>query len=429
MKAGQGSGETDAAITLLGKAREAILHGGFDDLAAMAAALSGLIRMQHPPLEGNEMSEQVRPLIAIADILAQDRDYLAAAVAAYVDAAYFSARRDADINRYAITAILDKAELFPVAEERIKSYNLALQEAPAKGPLAILAKHKSREQRYPGYFRMRASNELPKQDEEIVESDLKCILGDEINCVVRQQAASGEIQFSLVVSRGFSRGKLTDAGIDRANDLLRTRTGDDFDRIVVPESGLPPQTRRDIDFLSRLYGFGIFVDPVHGRMRDASGKVCGYLISDGVNPERARYMGVDVQDIAPHDGKFLVPVETIRFHADPALIGKWIWMQAGEGKLRARVHRHERSLTVQSLESYGITPCAIDAGNGGDDFIVIAAEDKGKLNNIVRQHTLQQRGDNLLKFAEALPAFASTVAVAAYKDACASVPGLRHRKK
>ncbi|MDP1633291.1 MAG: hypothetical protein Q8L69_01250 [Gallionellaceae bacterium] len=425
----QNKGESEAVIALLGKAREAILHGGYDDLAALAAGLSNHVRMQDPPLKGNEMSEQLRPLIAIADILAQDHGYLAAAIAAYADAAHFSAACNDDLNRQAISSILDKAEMIADTEERIKSYRLASREAPAGSRIEAQAKHKSREQRYPGYFRMRSAQELPRQDEEVIEGDLKAVLGGEVRGVVRQQAPSGEIQYSIIVARGFSRGGLTIAGVGQANELLRTRTGDDFDRIVVPAAGLPQHTRRDIDFLSRLQLSGIYVDAIHGRTRDESGAVNGYVLSDGVNPDRARYMGIDTHGIAPHDGKFVIPIETIRFHADPALIGKWSWMPAGGGDLRARVPQQEHARTIQSLESYGIKPCASDAGNEDNDFIVVASEDKGKLNNIVRQHTLQQRSDNLLKFAEALPAFASSVAVAAYKDACGTVSGLRHRKK
>ena len=429
LKTSHNSGNTEAVCVLLGKAREAILHGGYDDLAATSAELSGLIRMQHPPLQGNEKAALVRPLIAVADILSQDQEYLPAAITAYVDAAHFSSGCNDDLHRQSLIRLLEKAESLAASADRIKAYQLALQEAPAKSQFALLAKHKSREQKYPGYFKMRASTELPSQDEAIIEADLKSILGDEVNCVVRQQSPSGEIQYSVVVARGFSRGRLTHAGVEQTNELLRTRTGEELDRIVVPASGLPQHTRRDIDFLSRLQGGGIYVDAIHGRTRDESGAVNGYVLSDGVNPDRARYMGIDTHSIVPHEGKLVVPIETIRFYADPALIGKWSWMPARGGNLRSRVPVQEHALTILSLQSHGITPCGDGPSREKSGYIEVASADKGKLNNIVSQHHLQQRNDNLLKFAEALPAFASSVAVAAYKDACGTVSGLRHRKK
>ncbi|MBU0621722.1 MAG: hypothetical protein KJ795_07730 [Gammaproteobacteria bacterium] len=429
MKTSHNTGNTEAMCVLLGKAREAILHGGYDDLAATAAELSGLIRMQHPPLQGNEMSALVRPLIAVADILSQDQEYLPAAITAYVDAAHYSSGCNDDLQRQSIIKLLEMTECLPASADRIKAYHLAGQEAPANSQFAALAKHKSREQKYPGYFKMRASTELPRQDEAIIEADLKLALGDEINCVVRQQAPSGEIQYSVVVVRGFSRGRLTYAGVEQANELLRTRTGEELDRIVVPANVLPKHTRRDIDFLSRLQGGGIHVDANHGRVRDASGAVIAYVLSDGVNPDRARYMGIDTHGIVPHDGKLVVPIETIRFHADPALIGKWSWMPARGGNLRSRIPRHEHALTILSLQTYGITPCGDEESREKSGYIEVASADKGKLTNIVSQHHLQQRNDYLLKFAEALPSFASSIAVAAYKDACGTVSGLRHRKK
>jgi hypothetical protein len=59
---------------------------------------------------------------------------------------------------------------------------------------------------------------------------------------------------------------------------------------------------------------------------------------------------------------------------------------------------------------------------------VVAKDAKGRLKNIIHQHVLQERSKNLLNFAEALPSSASGIAVAAYKDACSFVFGLRNSR-
>jgi hypothetical protein len=422
----QSKSEAEAEI-VLGKARSAILEGGYDDLAAVAAELAGLIN-EHQSLKDNSVSLLVKPLIAIADILALDSKYLPAAIAAYGDAAHFSAGRDDDLNMRSVIGILDNAEMLSTSAARIKAYKLAWQEAPANSPIASLAKLKSREQKNAAYFKMRGPKELPRLDEAVVEGDLKAVLGDGVSGVIRQQSPSGEIQFSVLVPRLFSRDKLTRAGVQLAQELLRTRAGDNLDRIVVPTNRLPHQTQRDIEFLSRLQRSGIHIDAIHCRTRDAAGTVTGYIFSEGANPDRMRYLGIDMHEITPQDGKVFVPIEMIKFYADPALIGKWSWMPTGSGNIKSHVPQNERFTIIQSLQAYGIIPCGNMALSEKNGYIEVAGDAKVRLNKIIHQHILQQRNDQLLKFAEALPGFANSIAVAAYKDACGTVLGLRHRR-
>ena len=81
MKTIQHTSEADV-VNVLDKARTAILQGGYDDLAAVAAELAGLIWEQNSPELLNSLSPLVKPLIAIADILAVDKNFLRAAIAA-----------------------------------------------------------------------------------------------------------------------------------------------------------------------------------------------------------------------------------------------------------------------------------------------------------------------------------------------------------
>lgn len=123
-----------------------------------------------------------------------------------------------------------------------------------------------------------------------------------------------------------------------------------------------------------------------------------------------------------------MPIGNIEFFADPALVGKWHWMPDGDGKIRTSVPLSERSVTIKSLQTYGITPSSKNVGSEKEGCIVVAGDDKEKLNNVIQQHLLQQRSSNLLSFAEALPSYASTIAVAAYKDACVYLFGLRQNR-
>jgi hypothetical protein len=429
LKTIQSKSETEAAIALFGKVRSAILEGGYDDLASAAVELTGLIKEQSQHLKDRQISPLAKPLCAIADILAVDSNYLHAAIAAYGDAAHFSAGKDEELNTLSIIGILEKAEFLSTPEDRIKAYHLAWQEAPALSEIAARAKLKSREQKNSAYFKMRAPTELAKLDEAVVEGDLKAVLGDGIRQVIRQQAPSGDILYSVVVPRRFSRDKLTQAGVQNTLELLRTRAGDDLDRIAIPANMLPQQTQRDINFLTRLQGAGIYIDAIHDRTRDSTGAVTGYRFAEGANSDRLRYMGIDTHEIIPQDGKIIVPVEIVKFYADPALIGKWSWIPTGSGIIRSRVPHNERSTIIQSLQAYGITPCGNKALSEKNGYIEVSGDAKVRLNKVIHQHILQQRNDHLLKFAETLPNFASSIAVAAYKDACGTVSGLRHRRK
>ncbi|MBI5890727.1 MAG: hypothetical protein HZB47_08635 [Nitrosomonadales bacterium] len=424
----QTTDETKAA-GIFGNARNAILEGGYDDLAVAAAELTELIKEQNPPLKDNPLSPLVKPLIAVADVLAADRSYLRAAIAAYAVAAQYSLGKDDDFNKQSVIAILKKAELLPTAAERIEAYQLALRNAPAPSSVATLAKHKTREQEDPVYFKMRAPRELPRLEEAVFDGDLKIVFGDGVRRVVRQQVPTGEIQYSVVVPRGFSRGKLAQAGVQNAQKLRRISADDDLDRVVVPADKLPLQSRRDMDFLSRLLGYGIYVDANHGRPRDATGAVVAYKFPEGSNPERLWYMGIDTHGITPHEGKIVVPLEKINFFADPALVGKWKWMPAAGGNMKTSIPEDERSTAIQALKSNGIIPSENNAGAENIDYIVVARNDKGRLNNLIQQHVLQERSQHLLIFAESLPASACSIALAAYRDACGYYFGLRHRRK
>ena len=422
------TGDT-AAINLLRKARYAILEGGFDDLATVATELAGLIREQNPALKDTPVSPLVKPLIAIADILATDANYLRAAISAYVDAAQYSLGKDEELNKQSVIALVKKAERLPSAEDRITTYAQALLYAPVGSQISTLAKHKAKEQEDPVFFRMRAPRELPRLEEAVFESDLKAVFTFGIKRVIRQQVSSGDILYSVVVPRGFSRGKLAQAGVLNAQKLRRVSAYADLDRIIVPTDMLPPDSRRDIDFLSRLMNYGIYVDATHGRVRDNSGIVIAYKFSEGSNMERLHYAGIDAQAITPQDGKITVPLQNIDFFADPALVGKWNWMPAGGGNLKTSVPEAERPMVLQSLRAHGIQPTENNAGAEKVDFIVVSRNDKGKLNALVHQHVLQERSRQILAFAESLPGFANSIAVAAYKDACSYLFGLQHRKK
>ncbi|MFZ2161938.1 MAG: hypothetical protein WAW02_06935 [Sideroxyarcus sp.] len=415
-------------INVLDKARTAILQGGYDDLAAVAEELAGMIWEQNHPVKANSLSPLVKPLIAIADILAIDKNFLRPAISAYMDAAYYSLGKDDDLNKQSVIAILKKAERLPTSADRIETYQMALQQAPSPSSIATLAKHKIKEQENPVYFKMRAPRELPRLEEAVIEGDLKAFFTDEIRRVIRQQAPSGDIQYSIVVTRGFSRGKLAQAGVQNAQKLRRISATDDLDRIVVPANWLPLHSLRDMDFLSRLLGYGIYVDATHGRTRDPSGTVTGYKFPEGANSDRLRYIGIDTRAITPQDGKIFIPLEKINFHADPALVGKWSWITAGGGNMKTSVPEDERSMVLQSLQAYGITPSQNNAGAENIDYIVVARNDRTRLNTIIHQHVLSERNKHLLSFAESLPAIANNVALAAYKDACGTLFGLKNRR-
>ena len=134
MKTTESTYETEAA-NVLGRARNAILEGGYDDLAEAAAKLAGLIKEQESILKDGSLSPLVKSLIAIADILAADTKYLPAAIAAYGDAAHLSAGRDSDLNKQSITGILEKAEFLPNPADRINAYQLAFLGAPIHSSL------------------------------------------------------------------------------------------------------------------------------------------------------------------------------------------------------------------------------------------------------------------------------------------------------
>jgi len=415
-------------VNVLGKARTAILQGGYDDLATIAEELTGLLWDQNPHEKVNPLSPLVKPLIAIADILAVDKTFLHAAIAAYMDAAHYSLGKDDDLNKQSVIAMLKKAENLPTSADRIEVYQLALEQAPSPSSIATLAKHKIKEQENPVYFKMRAPRELPRLEEAVIEGDLKAVFPDEVRRVIRQQAPTGDIQFSVVVPRGLSRGKLVQAGVQNANKLRRVSADDDLDRIIVPADKLPPHSQRDMDFLSRLMGYGIYVDATHGRTRDPSGAVTGYKFPEGVNPDRLRYIGIDTRAISPQDGKIFIPLEKINFYADPALVGKWSWIPAGGGNMKTSVPEEERSVVIQSLQTFGITPSQNNAGAENIDYIVVGRSDKTRLHTIIHQHVLQERNKQLLSFAESLPVFAGSVALAAYKDACGTLFGLKNRR-
>jgi len=419
--------ETEAAV-ILEKAKNAILEGGYDDLATATAELAALIREQSPLLKDSPQSQLIRSLIANADILASDSKYLPAAIRAYGDAARLSAGRDNDLNKQSISGILEKAEFLPDPADRISAYQLAVQGASAHSALASLAKHKSREQKDEVYFKLRSPRALPRLEEAIVEGDLRAVLKEGIHSVIRQQAPSGDIQYSVVVPRGFSRGKLAQAGVQNAQKLRRISADDDLDRIVVPANMLPHQTQRDIDFLTRLRNAGIVVNAIHGRIRDGAGVAIGYKIPEGANPDRLSYMGIKTQGIIPQDGKIIVLAENIDFNADPALIGKWNWIPASGGNIRSRVPPNERPRIIQSLQAHGVTPCDDMVGSENLGYIEVTQDEKGRLNKIIRQHLLQERSRQLLSFAESLPDFANVIALAAYKDACGFIFGLQHRR-
>lgn len=427
LKTSQNTSEIEATNVLL-KARSAILEGGYDDLALATRELEELIKEQDESLKNSPLSPLVKPLITLADILAADKKFLHTAISAYRDVAHYSAGKDNELNKQAVVRILDNAEFLTSSADRIEAYQHAKKGVPANSPLAALAIQKSKEQKDATYINLRTPTVLAGLEEAVVEGDLKAVLGDRIYCVVRQQAQSGDIQYSVVVSRGFSRGDLTRAGVQNAGKLRRTGADRDLDRIIVPSNKLPQQTQRDMDFLLRLRNAGIYVDATHGRIRNAAGKITGYKFSESANPDRLRYMGIDTQDIAPNDGKILVPIENIQFYADPALIGKWNWMPTGSGNIRARVPNNERFTTINSLQTYGIIPGGNNVSSEYNGYIVVAGEVKERLNSIIRQHALQERSVNLLRFAEALPGFASSIAVAAYKDACSTLFGTGHRK-
>lgn len=419
--------ETDAA-RLLAKARSAILEGGYDDLASAAEELAGLIKEQNPPLKDNAVSLLAKPLFAIADILASDDDFLSEAITAFGETAQSTVGRDEELNIQSVTSIIENAESLPTSADRIGAYQLALQGAPSSSSIAELAKHKSKEQEDPVYFRMRTAVEQPRLEEVIIEGDLKAVLGEVYCRVIRHQAPTGVIYYSIVVPRGFSRSKLMRAGIQGTQELVRTRGNDDLDRIIIPATRLSAQTQRDVDFMSRLKKVGIYIDAIHGRTRDVTGKVTGYKLTEGANPDRMRYMGIDAHSIIPQDGKITVPIERIRFFADPALIGKQRWIPAGGGKMKSCIPVNDRSMLIRSLETHGIKPCEDITSTGNIEYIVIGEEARGRLKNIIHQHTLQERSKNLLNFAEALPGFANNIAVAAYKDACSFVFGLRNSR-
>lgn len=405
--------------------RSAIQEGGFDDLALAAEKLAILVSESGSLSKGKQVSALARTLIAVANILASDKQYLREAISAYVEVARHTAGKDDELNKQAIDNILDKAELLPTSADRIEAYQFALHEAPASSQVAMLAKHKATEQEDPAYFRLRTLTEQPRLEESVVEGDLKSISADGINMVIRHQAPTGVIYYSVVVTRGFSRERLTQAGVLNAQELVRTKVDNVLDRILIPEGRMPAQTQRDIDFMLRLRNSGIHVDAVHGRTRDAGGVVNGYRISEGSNPDRLRYMGIDAHSIIPHDGKIVVPIEKIRFHADPALIGKWNWLPAGDGAMKSCVPLNERNTVIQALKTHGISPDAANQGSEENEYLMVAKSAKGRLKNVIHQHILQERSKNLLNFAEALPGFANDIAVTAYKDACGFIFGLR----
>ncbi len=427
MKAIQNTSEKEA-VTALGMVKSAILEGGYDDLALAAEKLAGLIREQNSHTKDKPVSALARTLIAVANILASDKQYLHEAIWSYIEVARHTAGKDEELNKQSIGCILDKAESLPSSEDRIEAYQLALDEAPASSPIAMLAEHKAKEQHDPSYFRMRHPTEKPRLEESVVEGDLKSISGDGINLVIRHQAPTGVIYYSVVVTRAFSREKLTQVGVQNAQEMVRTKVDNVFDRILIPESRLSPQTQRDIDFMLRLRDCGIHVDATRGRTRGADGAVSGYRISEGANPDRMRYMGLDAHAIIPQDGKISVPIEKIKFHADPALIGKWNWLPAGNGAMKSCVPLDARSAVIQALQTHGISPSEAKPGSEENEYLVVEKDARGRLKNIIHQHILQERSRNLLNFAEALPAFANDIAVAAYKDACGFIFGLRNSR-
>lgn len=427
MKAIQDTKESQAA-SVLGMTKTAILEGGYDDLALAAEKLAGLIREEAPSSKDQSVSLLARPLLAIANILATDKQYLHEAISAYADAARHSAGKDDEINKQSILSILDKAESLPTSADRIDAYQIAHYEAPESSSVALLAKHKSQEQKDPAYFRMRGPSEQPRLEESVVEGDLKAISGNGIGLAIRHQAPTGVIYYSVVVTRGFSRENLSRAGVRNAQELVRTKVDNEFDRIIIPESRLPEQTLRDIDFMLRIRDCGIHVDAVHGRTRDSKGLVNAYRIAEGANPDRMRYMGIDAHSIIPRDGKILVPVEKIKFHADPALIGKWSWVPAEGGAMKSCVPHDDRSSVILSLETHRIVLCEGNTGSEGKQYLVVAKDSKSRLKHVIHQHVLQERSKNLLNFAESLPGFANDIAVAAYKDACGFIFGLRNSR-
>jgi hypothetical protein len=427
LKAIQSTSEKEAT-GILGLTMSAIHEGGYDDLALSAGKLAGLIRQQSSLSSDKAVSALVRPLMAVAAILASDKQYLHEAISAYVEAARHTAGKDEELNRQAIICILDKAELLPTSADRIDAYEMALREAPASSQIAKQAIHKAAEQKDPAYFKLRTPTEKPVLEESVIEGDLKVVAGGGIRMVVRHQAPTGVIYYSLVVTRGFSREVLTLAGIQNAQELVRTKVDDRLDRILIPENKLAAQTRRDIDFMLRLRNYGIYVDPVNGRSRDKSGMVSGYKITDGANPDRMRYMGIDAHSITPHDGKIDVPIERIKIHADPALIGKWSWVPTESGAMKSFVPPNECAAVVLSLQTHGIVPREYDIGAEEKKYLVVAKNEKGRLKNIIQQYILQERSKNLLNFAETLPSFANEIAVAAYKDACEFIFGLRNSR-
>jgi hypothetical protein len=408
--------------------KSAILEGGYDDLALAAEKLAGLIREQNSQTKDKPASALARTLIAVANILASDKQFLHEAIWAYIEVARHTAGKDEELNKQAIGCILNKAEALPTSADRIEAYQLALDEAPASSRIAMLAEHKAKEQNDPAYFRMRHPTEQPRLEESVVEGDLKSISGDGINLVIRHQAPTGVIYYSAVVTRGFSREKLTQVGVQSAQELVRTNVDNVFDRILIPESRLSPHTQRDLDFMLRLRDCGIYIDAVHGRTRNADGMVSGYKVSEGANPDRMRYMGIDAHSIIPQDGKISVPIERIKFHADPALIGKCNWLPAGNGSMKSCVPQAERAIVIRALQTHGISPNEVNLGSEENEYLVVAKDAKGRLKNIIHQHILQERSKNLLNFAEALPAFANDIAVAAYKDACGFIFGLRNSR-
>jgi hypothetical protein len=100
-------------------------------------------------------------------------------------------------------------------------------------------------------------------------------------------------------------------------------------------------------------------------------------------------------------------------------------MPAGGGIIRSHVPESERPVIIQSLQAFGIAPGENNEGDENNDYIVVARNDKGRLNNLIQRHALQERSKHLLNFAEALPGFASSIAVTAYKDACSTLFGLK----
>jgi hypothetical protein len=96
--------------------------------------------------------------------------------------------------------------------------------------------------------------------------------------------------------------------------------------------------------------------------------------------------------------------------------------------MKTSVPEEERSVVIQSLQTFGITPSQNNAGAENIDYIVVGRSDKTRLHTIIHQHVLQERNKQLLSFAESLPTFAGSVALAAYKDACGTLFGLKNRR-